>query len=123
LPTGAAATPGEINPVTLKPGESLSAALTFRDFGYVEGSMSCAAAKTALFNMQVGKSREQSAIPLSPPSGAYRVTLTIQFDSYPNAPNLPEDIRAAETPIENDPVPLWKGGKVVQSDPVEIVIR
>ncbi len=123
LPTGAAPNAGDINPIVMRPGESMSAIVAFRDFGYVEGAMECAAGKRALFRLELGRRYDQSGISFSPPPGTYSVTVTIQFNSYPDNLNVPDDVRRVRAAIENDPVPLWKGGKVIQSNPIEVKIE
>ena len=121
-PGGAAPEPGTIVPVLMAPAESKSATVAFQDFGYVEGPMECGAAKHALFLLQVGKPYGQAGISYSPPPGTYAATANIQFDSYPNYPNMRDEVRDAAAAIENGPVPLWKGGKVIRTNPVGINI-
>jgi len=124
LPTGAAPEPGEITPVTIAPGQTLTTTATLQRYGYVEGMLDLEAAKNVLFQRGMAARRGGERYPDTgpqPPAGVYKVSVNVGFASYPTYPNVPERIRIAQAQIEANPIPLWKG-KTILSNPVEIKI-
>ena len=123
---GAAPEPGEIIPVTVAPGQTLTTTATLQRYGYVEGMLDLEAAKNVLFQRGMAARRRGERYPDTgpqPPAGVYKVSVNVGFATYITYPypNVPERIRIAQAQIEADSIPLWKG-KTILSNPVEIKI-
>jgi hypothetical protein len=113
-PMGAAPQPGEIQPELLRAGEVKTATVAFPEFAFLEGDMDFQAARNVWFPQ-----RQNGAFQL--PAGTYNVSVIVRFRAYPNRPNLPQNIQDAQRALENDPVPLWKGGEIMSS-PAQIKV-
>jgi hypothetical protein len=127
MPMGAAPEPGEITPVTVSPGETLTTTATLQSYGYVEGALDYGAAKRALFQLRVaarGANRGNVGrgwVAPQLPAGTYKASVNVHFASFSTNSNVPERIRAAQAEIEADPTPLWKETTIL-SNPVKIKI-
>jgi hypothetical protein len=127
LPMGAAPEPGEITPVPVDPGKTLTTTATLKSYGYVEGALDFAAAKHELFQQAVAaRGANRGSVgrgPAAPqlPAGTYKASVNVRFASFPTSPNVPDRIRAAQAQIAASPIPLWKGTTIL-SNPVEIKI-
>jgi hypothetical protein len=138
-PSGAAPRVGDIKPALLNPGEAQSAAVTFQNFGFVEGAFENRAAGNIIWDQLVkgrGTPRGDEIIRATRggrgttlpqefqlPPGTYSVSVTVQFPTFlfRALADLPAEVQAEIARLERDPVPIWKGG-TIQSNTVEIRI-
>jgi hypothetical protein len=111
LPMGGAPEAGEIKPVEILPDGTIETKAVFRQFGYIEGTLS-------FFTFGNRKSKEAR---LKIPPGTYQVSVEVRFVRYTDVLRPPARIIAAEQAIESDPVPEWKDSAIL-SNPVEITI-
>jgi hypothetical protein len=109
IPMGAAPEPGEIHPVLMQSGETKTVSAAFPAFAFVEGDMDFQAARNIWFPQRGNPA--QFALP----AGTYDVRVDIRFRSFPSLPNAPERVRDARAAIENNPIPLWKGGEILSN--------
>jgi len=115
-PMGAAPEPGEIRPALMRAGDVKTLSVPFPEFAFVQGDMDFQAARNVWFPQ-----RSNSAA-FALPVGTYDVRVNVRFRSFPNRPNLPPEIQAAQAALQNNPIPLWAGGEI-QSSSTRISVR
>ena len=115
-PMGAAPLQGEIQPELIRAGTEKTISVAFTGFVFLEGNHEFGAARNIWFPQ---RTRPLTDFALS--AGTYRVRVSVVFREFQNRPNNPPEIQTAIAAIQNDSVPLWKGGQA-QSSEAQLIV-